>query len=268
MKFDVGRKRRPWTYRAKQSQSFDCGFPEPHRATGVRLRRSCRIADWGQPWGRRADRATTPRCPVPFRQQTQLAGANYAKRTQSADPGPGGHRPGDLTGGAFSRADCAKQTQFAFERNEGQVLWGKGVMVNCTYKGHWKNKANSRWMGRGLGDEGRGCRQTTNKANCPKRGTEAVSGRRAGESHERSCRSGELRQTNPISGGAGRGEATGAWDEGRIVRNEANLVESNMPNEPNPPIRTQVGAGREQAMAKMVASRPIRGTILNSKVHP
>jgi hypothetical protein len=76
--------------------------------------------------------------------------ANYAKETQSADPCPGGRRPGDLTGGAFSRADCAKQTQFAFERNEGQVLWGKGVMVNCTYKGPWKNKANSRWTGRDL----------------------------------------------------------------------------------------------------------------------
>jgi len=77
--------------------------------------------------------------------------ANYAKRTQSADPGPGGYRPGDLTGGAFSRADCAKQTQFAFERNEGQLLWGKGVMVNCTYKRPWKNKANFRRDSNGRG---------------------------------------------------------------------------------------------------------------------
>ena len=106
---------------------------------------------------------TAPRrdaCPVACRlgparadcaKQTQLARANYAKRTQSADPGPGGHRPGDLTGGAFSRADCAKQTQFAFERNEGQVLWGKGVMVNFTYKGPWKNKANFRRDSNGRG---------------------------------------------------------------------------------------------------------------------
>ncbi len=75
------------------------------------------------------------------------------KRTQSADPGPGGYGPGDLTGGAFSRTNCAKQTQFAFEQNEGQVLWGTAVMVTCTCKGSWQNKAN-----------------------CPKRGTEAVSG--------------------------------------------------------------------------------------------
>ncbi len=39
------------------SSIADFGFPERHRATGVRLRRSCRIADWGQPCGRRADRA-------------------------------------------------------------------------------------------------------------------------------------------------------------------------------------------------------------------
>jgi hypothetical protein len=32
---------------AKRSQSRDCGFPERHRATGVRPRRSCRIADCG-----------------------------------------------------------------------------------------------------------------------------------------------------------------------------------------------------------------------------
>jgi hypothetical protein len=46
-------------------------------------------------------------------------------------------------------------------------------MVNCTYKEPWKNKANSRRIGRG-----RECRP--NKANRPKRGTEAVSGTRAG----------------------------------------------------------------------------------------
>jgi len=44
-----------------------------------------------------------------------------------------------------------------------QVLWGKGFMVNCAYKGPWKNKANSRRMGRGLGDAGRTC--CTNKPN-------------------------------------------------------------------------------------------------------
>jgi hypothetical protein len=30
------------------SSIADCGLPERHRATGIRLRRSCRIADWGQ----------------------------------------------------------------------------------------------------------------------------------------------------------------------------------------------------------------------------
>jgi len=32
----------------KQTQFFDCGLPERHRATGIRLRRSCRVADWAQ----------------------------------------------------------------------------------------------------------------------------------------------------------------------------------------------------------------------------
>jgi hypothetical protein len=47
----------------------------------------------------------------------------------------------------WSGADYAKQTQFASERNEGQVLCGKGVMVNCTCKRLRKNKANFRRMG-------------------------------------------------------------------------------------------------------------------------
>jgi hypothetical protein len=171
-------------------------------------------------------------------------GANYEKRTQSADPGPGGYGPGDLTGGAFSRANCAKQTQFAFEPNEGQVLWGKGVMVNCTYKGHRKNKPN-----------------------CPKRGTEAVSGYAGGTrprgrgakdkcakrtQFARQCRAGRGqrgvgrgtnvqnepnsrlrrdgrdqggagRRTNAqnepnLPGGAGRDVARGAWDEGQMCK--------------------------------------------------
>jgi hypothetical protein len=103
-------------------------------------RRSCRIADWAQPCG--GTPLGTCRPWGRLHEQTRWARANCAKQTQSAGPGPSGHRPGDLTGWAFSRADCAKQTQFAFARNEEQVLWGKGVMVNSTYMGPWKNKAN------------------------------------------------------------------------------------------------------------------------------
>jgi hypothetical protein len=150
-----------------------------------------RIADCGFRADLRRDAPSRLPCPIRGRQIVQnwgmarQRGDNYAKRTQSADPGPGGYGPGDPTGGAFSRANCAKQTQFAFERNEGQVLWGKGVMVNCTYKGPWKNKANFRRMGRTWGTRGR----APNKANCRQCGR---------ESHQRSCRSGELCQTNPI----------------------------------------------------------------------
>jgi hypothetical protein len=98
VKLDVGRKRRRWSYPAKQSQSPDCGL---------------RIGD--SPATAGANRA----------KQTQLVGANYAKQTQSADPGPGGHRLGDLTGGACSRADCAKQTQFAWPDSIPFTLWSQ-----------------------------------------------------------------------------------------------------------------------------------------------
>jgi hypothetical protein len=117
------------------------------------------------------------------------ARANDAKRTQSVDPGPGGYGPGDLTGGAFSRANCAKQTQFAFEQNAGQVLWRKGVMVICTYKGPGKNKPN-----------------------CPRRGTEAVSGYAGRDPAWGTWAVGQMRKTNPISKRSG---ATGAHNEGQ-----------------------------------------------------
>jgi hypothetical protein len=45
--------------------------------------------------------------------------------------------------------DCAKQTQFAPERFDGQVLYGPRFMVNCTRNGCRQNKANSRRSQRG-----------------------------------------------------------------------------------------------------------------------
>ncbi len=39
--------------------------------------------------------------------------------------------------------DDVKQTQFGPRQNEGQVVYGKGVMAERTCKEHWKNKANS-----------------------------------------------------------------------------------------------------------------------------
>ncbi len=102
-------------------------------------------------------------------------GASYEKQTQSADPGPGGYGPGDLTGGAFSDTNCAKQTQFAFEQNQGQVLGGTGVMVTCTCKGSWKNKPN-----------------------CPKRGTEAMSGCAGRDEAKGTWNEGQMRKTKPI----------------------------------------------------------------------
>jgi hypothetical protein len=137
------------------------------------------------------------RCPVggPGGVTNEVAvRANCAKRTQFG-PAWAGHRPakdakqtqsGEARLG--SGADHAKRTQFASERYEEQVLCEKEVMVNCTYKKPWKNKANLRPPGRREGP-GIGCRKY---------------------------------RRHP------RGPAT----------------------------------------AKMVASRPIRGTILGSRVHP
>ena len=46
--------------------------------------------------------------------------------------------------GRGTQGKCAKQTQFAAERRERQILYGKRVMVNWTSKGLGRNKANSR----------------------------------------------------------------------------------------------------------------------------
>jgi len=51
--------------------------------------------------------------------------------------------------------DGAKQSQFPAEQREGQVVCGKGLMAERTYKEHWKNKANFRAKPGGTGPAGR-----------------------------------------------------------------------------------------------------------------
>ena len=80
-------KTKPIARSGAPRRCLDCGFPERHRATGVRLRRSCRIADCGL----------------------------------------GTNRPPRACAGRLY-----KQTQFPPERQEGQVLCGKGVMAERT----------------------------------------------------------------------------------------------------------------------------------------
>jgi hypothetical protein len=84
------------------------------------------------------------------------------------------------------RAKCAKQTQFAPERYEGQVLYGKRFIVKWRCKGLRQNKANFRRcrVGRGRRDAGRIVRNESNfagrsgsrRARCAKRSQFPVSG--------------------------------------------------------------------------------------------
>jgi hypothetical protein len=115
-----GRGPRGWGTRgncAKQTQCPDCGF-----RTDLR-----RDTAWGP---MRANRATTPRCPVSFRQQSQFpAGrgdeACGARGVAQTNPIPALCRSGDRRS---REGNSAKQTQFRPGR-----------------------------AGRGLGDEGRTC---------------------------------------------------------------------------------------------------------------
>jgi hypothetical protein len=89
-----------------------------------------------------------------------------AKQTQCARRGRGA-----------GRGMLYKQSQFPAGQKEGQVLGGKGVMVNRTSDRPRQNKANSHCdADREIGVPGQP--NLRNKANCPKRGTAAVSGSR------------------------------------------------------------------------------------------
>ncbi len=67
---------------------------------------------------------------------------NCPKRgTEAVSGGPGG----------WGLVDCAKQTQFAPEPCEGQVLYGQRIMVKLTCSGLRQNKANSPISDCGLG---------------------------------------------------------------------------------------------------------------------
>ncbi len=149
---------------------------------------------------------------------------------------PAGGRPGGKR---------AKQTQFAPERCEGQVLYGQRFMVNWTYKGLRRNKANSPRCrgGRGLEDEGqlcetnpislvgqgRGERDAQNEANFRRsragRGPRGV-GRGAIVQNEANSRRrrvgrgprarGNRAKRTQFPGGGGWDGATGTWDEGQM----------------------------------------------------
>jgi hypothetical protein len=130
---------------------MNCGFPERHGATGIRLRRSRRIADCAK--------------------RTQFQAASG---TPPAPLGP----PASPLG----QRQLYKQSQFPAEQKEGQSLGWKGVMVNSTFDGPRQNKAKlgqdgtsnkpnfrrGRW-GQGLGHEGLLCE--TNPISAVARGT-------------------------------------------------------------------------------------------------
>ncbi len=83
-----------WARCAKQTQFLDCGFPERHRATGVRLRRSCRFADSGRPGAcrlgpARAPCTNKPNCP----ERTVQNEANFRPSGRPNGPGIGQRTP-------------------------------------------------------------------------------------------------------------------------------------------------------------------------------
>ena len=104
-----------------------------------------RIGDWGlgtelrdAPW------ALVPQGVVV---QTNPIGRSKLCKTKPISP----------CGVGTSGTNRAKQSQFARERQMGQVLLEKGVVVNCTCISPWQNKANSRRYrtGRDPGNGGR-----------------------------------------------------------------------------------------------------------------
>jgi hypothetical protein len=240
-------------YCAKQSQFFDCGL---------------RIADSGQTCGGTARSSLPPRaCAGRLYKQTQLAGANRAKRTQSRGvkcakrtqfrPGRAGRALGDE--GRMCETKPIPSEGQRVRCLLGNELWwirhakdfGKTKPIRGGAAGKTIVKA------RGLGDatpQGSNCVKQTqfgpgareqaraagspcrgaivrNKANLPPR-PRTGTGR---GSHRRGCRSGVLRQTNPICGrqagktiprlrGGRLGRRPGRCrPRGANVRNKANL---------------------------------------------
>jgi hypothetical protein len=102
----------------------------------------------------------------------------------------------------FGAGNRAKQTQFALERWEGQVLYGRRVMVNWTGKGARRNKANlPRASGNGRGLPGPG-RVPANRL----------------------CKTKPICYARPGMGAGGPGRPRPGL--GAIVRNEANFGQS------------------------------------------
>jgi hypothetical protein len=86
----------------------------------------------------------------------EAIGAGDAGQMRKTNPtwpaGPGGPpSPLDPPASGPRQGGCAKRTQFAGGRGEGQVLSGKRVMTNSTCKRRRKNKANLRGPGRRSG---------------------------------------------------------------------------------------------------------------------
>jgi hypothetical protein len=163
------------------------------------------IADSGQTCGGTPDlrpAASSPRRSI-VQNEPNLAGrpghrrAKCAKRTQflaaPGEPWPQGRR---------TKANRAKQSQFARSFWKRQVLRGKRVMVKYTGIRLPQNKANFRRLAKP--PEGPVAR---NKANS----------RRAGPWLGQSCK------TNPIPGGAGSDGVTGTRDEGESCETKPNL---------------------------------------------
>ncbi len=127
-------------------------------------------------------------------------------------------RPGMGAGGweTPTGSDCAKQSQFPPEQREGQVPSRKGVMVNRTCNRLQQNKANLQ-PPTGIGG---GKPHPTSGRNYAKQTQFKPAGRQAGDPGRVKCA-----KQSQFPGGAGRGEAPGAWDEGQILQNEPNFRE-------------------------------------------
>ncbi len=140
----------------------------------------------------RANRATTPRCPVSFRQQTQFLAVpggtrdKCAKRSQF-QAGPSG--PVSTLRPRLRRERSSKQSQtWASWR-----IWGtaRGGSPLCKTNPIPARPGSTRPGGRGT--------NVRNKANCPKRGTTAVSRRRQAGRGPRGVGRGANAQNEPNS---------------------------------------------------------------------
>jgi hypothetical protein len=135
---------------------------------------------------------------------------------------------GGVTSGTIAWARCAKRTQFAPDGPTRRGTNKANSAANRTKRTQFpgsvgrtgeRNVRNEAKLGRaGVSGDGAWGNLLCDIASMPRFGKQTQFAAKPGGTGDEE----QMRKTNPISDGPGWGKAPGAWDAGRIVRNEAN----------------------------------------------